>query len=46
MMCLVTKQHLREMENYHHHNTGLYKTHWRNGAFEVELKNDIQHLNG
>lgn len=44
MMCLVNKQHLREMENYKHHNTGLYKTHWKNGAFAVELSNDITHL--
>ncbi len=44
MMCLVTKQHLREMENFNHHNTGLYKTIWKDGEFEVELKNDISHL--
>lgn len=44
MMCLVNGQHLREMENYHHHNTGLYKTIWQNGAFKVELENDITHL--
>ena len=46
IMCLVNRQHLREMENYHHHNTGLYKTHWSAGKFEVELENDISHLNG
>lgn len=44
MMCLVNRQHLREMENYKHHNTGLYKAHWNNDAFVMELANDIRHL--
>lgn len=44
MMCLVNQQHLREMENYKHHNTGLYKTHWENNSFSVELSNSILHL--
>lgn len=44
MMCLVNNQHLREMENYSHHNTGLYKTIWQNNTFKVLLENDISHL--
>jgi len=44
MMCLVAKEHLREMENYKHHNTGLYKTQWNNGTFQIELANNIAHL--
>lgn len=47
MRCLMTHfkgQHLREMENYHHTNTGLYLIHYDGNAFEVELENDIRHL--
>ncbi len=44
MMCLVTGQHLRAMESYKHHNTGLYKAHFQSGQFSVELENDIRHL--
>ncbi len=44
MMCLVKQQHLREMENYAHHNTGLYQTKWLNPNFEIILENDTSHL--
>jgi probable phosphoglycerate mutase len=45
LMCLIKGQHLREMENYSHNNTGLYQTKWINPNFEVILENDISHLN-
>lgn len=45
LMCLVKGEHLREMENYHHSNTGLFKVHWNAQKFIVELENDIRHLN-
>ncbi len=44
MISLLKKQHLREMEKYRHHNTCLYKARWSDGAFTVELENDIRHL--
>lgn len=44
LMCLVNNQHLREMENYSHHNTGLYKTSWKEGIFNIEIHNDTSHL--
>lgn len=45
LMCLIKNQHLREMENYTHHNTGLYQTKWINPDYEVILENDTRHLN-
>lgn len=44
LMCILQGQHLREMENYHHSNTGLYKVIYQNSQFEFELTNDISHL--
>ena len=44
LMCILKNQHLREMENYHHANTGLYKVNYTNGQFEFELTNDTSHL--
>ena len=44
LMCILKSQHLREMENYHHANTGLYKVIYQNGQFEFELTNDTSHL--
>lgn len=43
LMCCVKGQHLREMENYRHSNTGLFKVHW-DGKYTVELENDTRHL--
>ncbi len=45
LMCLVKGQHLREMENYSHSNTGLFKVRWEAQNFIVELENDTRHLN-
>ena len=44
LMCLVKEQHLREMETYNHRNTCLFLVHQKNGKFEVELENDVRHL--
>lgn len=43
LMCCVKGQHLREMENYRHSNTGLFKVHW-DGKYTVEFENDTRHL--
>jgi len=44
LMCILKGQHLREMENYHHSNTGLYKVNYENDEFIFVLENDVQHL--
>lgn len=44
LMCILRGQHLREMENYHHANTGLYKVIYQNDLFDFELINDTSHL--
>lgn len=44
LMCVLRGEHLREMENYHHANTGLYKVIYHQGNFDFELINDTSHL--
>lgn len=44
MMCLLKGQHLREMENYQHSNTGLFQVELENGTFVFNLQNDTRHL--
>ena len=44
LMCILKDQHLREMENYRHNNTGLYKVHYKDGQFHFLLENDLRHL--
>jgi len=44
IMCLVEGKHLREMENYKHHNTGVFLVNYEGGKYEVLKKNDISHL--
>lgn len=46
LMCLLAKRPILHMDQYHHHNTGLYKVHLREGVFDFELYNDIRHLDG
>ena len=46
LMCLLAGRPLQHMEQFHHHNTGLYKVHQAAGAFSLELYNDIRHLEG
>ncbi len=45
LMCLIEGKHLREMENYQHHNTGVFIVNYEANKFEVVKKNDISHLN-
>ena len=47
LRCLVTLmkgQHLREMENVSHANTGLFRATLTDGEFDVTLENDTSHL--
>ncbi len=44
LMSLVKGEHLREMEKYNHKNTCLFIVQVKNKEFEVELENDIRHL--
>ena len=44
LMCVLKNQDLKEMENYEHSNTGLYKINFSNGEFSFELENDTKHL--
>ena len=44
LMCCVKGQHLREMESYSHSNTGLFKVNFNGNGFEVEMENDVRHL--
>lgn len=44
LLCLMKEQHLREMENYHHANTGLWVAEYAAGKFNVHKENDITHL--
>ncbi len=44
LMCLIEGKHLREMENYEHHNTGVFLVKFEDEKFEVLMKNDTSHL--
>ena len=47
MRCIVSlmrEQHLREMENVAHANTGLYLAELKDGKFSVLKENDTTHL--
>ncbi|NJN78266.1 MAG: histidine phosphatase family protein [Saprospiraceae bacterium] len=44
LMCLLNDDHLREMENYHHFNTGLYIVELKNDVFKIVLEKDVSHL--
>ena len=46
IITLMKGQHLREMENVAHANTGLYKVRLEGGKFEVLVENDTAHLVG
>jgi len=49
MRCIIAMmrgEHLREMENVAHANTGLYKVKLENGEFEILLENNTKHLEG
>lgn len=44
IIALMKEEHLREMENVAHANTGLYKVKLEDGKFEILLENDTTHL--
>ena len=44
LMCLLNDEHLREMENYSHSNTGVNIVNLVGVRFEIILQNDISHL--
>ena len=44
MMCLLSGLPISQMDAFKHHNTGLYKVHYEQGQFQIELQNDTRHL--
>lgn len=44
IVALMKEQHLREMENVSHANTGLYLAELKDGKFTVIKENDTEHL--
>jgi broad specificity phosphatase PhoE len=49
LLCLLTvlqNTPLSKMNDFKHQNTCIYLAHYRNGSFEFELSNDVQHLKG
>lgn len=44
LVCLMKNEPLKNMQQYHHKNTGLYKAKYNNGQFEFLLHNDISHI--
>jgi phosphoserine phosphatase len=46
LMAALKNVQLREMEQYHHSNTGLYLVNFDGQKFEIELTNDLSHISG
>jgi broad specificity phosphatase PhoE len=46
LMCLLNEDHLKEMDQYPHSNTGLYHVLYREGTFSFLSRNDTRHLEG
>lgn len=46
LLCQMTELPLSQMDDFPHTNTCLYKLVYDNRKFEIELFNDISHLNG
>jgi probable phosphoglycerate mutase len=44
LLCLMKEQHLREMESYRHHNTGLFLAEFEQPHYRLILENDVTHL--
>lgn len=44
LICLMNGLPLNHMQDFKHHNTGLYLAHYHRDKFEFELNNDISHL--
>ena len=44
LICLLDGKEIKHMDNYGHHNTGLYVVNQKDNTFHVKIFNDIQHL--
>lgn len=44
LMCVLKQEPLSKMNQYSHSNTGLWIFEQREGAFQLQLKNDTSHL--
>lgn len=44
LSCLLLEVPVEQMDNYKHHNTGLYVFRYEGERFHLELENDIRHL--
>jgi len=44
LMCLVEGKAIKHMDQYHHHNTGIYKVLQKGDDLEVVQSNNIDHL--
>ncbi len=44
LMAMLEGQDLRQMDNYDHDNTGLYKVRYRDNRFQTLLSNNLDHL--
>ncbi len=46
LLCTLLNKQLNEMDTFPHHNLCLYKLNWNGAVVEIELFNDLTHLNG
>lgn len=45
LLCVLLNRSLRRMDEFAHHNTGLWRIHFdASGEPEVDMRNDLQHL--
>ncbi|MBK6338981.1 MAG: histidine phosphatase family protein [Bacteroidetes bacterium] len=44
LLCCFLNVPLKDMDNFEHHNTCLYKINYNGKKFELEISNDISHL--
>ena len=44
LLCCILNVPLKDMDNFEHHNTCLYKLNYDGSDFELEISNDISHL--
>jgi probable phosphoglycerate mutase len=44
LICLLDGKPIKHMDDYGHHNTGLYIVQQTDNNFEIKLSNDISHL--
>jgi len=46
LLCLMMDIPLAQMDRFDHRNLCLYKLEYRGNKFNLDLENDVQHLNG